>query len=333
MCLNSYRRSLVIWLLFCLSLLPLLAGCAAKSTQTGAAPSSCAPPGIAAPTMTPGTNPSPPSLTQLFNSSAAVDMKCGGSQLHIQTGGLDCGAWVVLNNVRPTYDIGSINEMENYLQEFGGATGSGAFPYTHDIASKIPPIPDTLQVVPGDMGCGDRVDITNTSAQSVEIQSLGATFTKQAVQNTFAYNLIDTCTLQGVSTFCCTQDCGAGGQCDYYAPIDLHAAPVGTHINGSVKSDEADLCPLPLVVKPNQLVEITLGIDSTPTNLIYEGVELTLEVSSGKGTSTILTLPSSFTSTLVFADHQQFSCYGFNGTTFTAEAVWHQGVGNAIGCM
>ena len=210
-------------------------------------------------------------------------------------------------------------------------------PYTTALAAQLPPVPDTLQVVPGagssfpgKLLCSGVLDITNTGNQTIQIPSVGLTLTKGAVENPFAYQLIDGCTLPNQAG--CCHECGSSPGCGFYVNLDLQGDSPGTHLNGEIENAPAENgCPQTMMLRPHQLGEVALFIDSTPPNLIYQEVELTLSVNSGKGSPTILALPPSFTSTLVFADlNSQFTCYGFDGTTFTREPQGEVDGGNCI---
>ena len=98
-------------LLVAISLLILLTGC---GTTSGAATNAA----ISCTTPTPGVQQPTGSSLLAFNAPAAVDVDC----FHIQTQGIDCGSEVVLNGVRPTYDQGTIDQIDHYLAAYVKAT-------------------------------------------------------------------------------------------------------------------------------------------------------------------------------------------------------------------
>lgn len=69
--------------------------------------------------------------------------------------------------------------------------------HTQKLASQLPPVPDTLEWVPGGPYCAGDLEFTDTGTQSVQITSIGLTFDADAVQNYFAYQLIDICSVLG----------------------------------------------------------------------------------------------------------------------------------------
>src|SRR5258705_13810062 len=92
-----------------LALMVLLAACGTSSAGTPRPPTATA---SALPT-TPTATPVPPSSLS-FNSSAAADL----NGLHVQTGGVDCGAWLVLDTPQGTYDAGTLQALRTYASPF-----------------------------------------------------------------------------------------------------------------------------------------------------------------------------------------------------------------------
>lgn len=339
MCLPTCRSSFIIRLLWSLSLLFLLAGCAAQSVQsTASAPISCsAPPVTTPPTPTLGTNSLPTNPSQLFSSSAAADVACGGAQLHIEAGGQNCGAWIALKGHQTTYDQGAIDQIDTYLGPFVTAVFQNKQPYTPELAKQLPPLPDTIQILPGiedtkGSPCLETLDITNTGTQTVQILTIGAKLTQKLLKNTLDYPLVDACSLPVPAPYpvsCpCNPDsgCGSGPGCLYGETLQLMGDVTKADLKAPIVVDydlggEPGNCPPSLMIRPQQLVEVNLVFTSVGNNYIYQGVNLSLTVQSGSGKSITLALPSSFTSTLTFIDDQQLSCYSLKNADFIQEPL------------
>lgn len=279
-------------------------------------------------TDTPTPTPAPISLLVGLNSPASADM----NGMHIQTDGLGCTNQLVLKNPQATYDDTAIQQMQTYLAAFGKTTRykfppppDGIFFYTPELASHLPPLPDTLQWVQGGTGCVGSLDFTPTGNEPIEIDSLGVTYDTDAQPNTFPYQLVDMCSVLGLQPnpgICACDGCGSGVPCVYQAPFTLQAGPAGTAVKVPITTNfDDEQCPLPLMLDPNQPVVqvVHLKPNSSLAQELYR-VRLTVTITTAEGTQT-LTLPASFTSSLAFATASQLSCYKLQGNTFTQEPV------------
>lgn len=250
-----------------------------------------------------------PTLT--FNAPASADL----DDMHIQ-GSLYCPDWLVLKDPHATYDSASIQQMRDYLSALLNHTGDN------------PPLPDALQDVPGGTQCNGKLYFTATGTQSIQISSVGVTYDAGSVNNSFAYQLVDACSVLGQQPSPaggCVKNCfgcGSGG-CVYYANLLLQEGPAGTESKASMSANDPSGCPIPILLDPNGGVqEIDFFANSSLAQEIYR-VKLTLTLSTSKGTKE-LTLPDAFTSTLVFAAASQFSCYQLQENTFTQESTMNE---------
>jgi len=256
--------------------------------------------------------------------------------LHIQTDGLGCPDQLVLKQQQYTYPDVAIQQMQSYLSTFAHATGyklgtdsytDGIFVYTQKIANQLPPVPDTLEWVPGGPYCAGDLEFTNTGTQSVQITSIGLAFDADAISNSFPYQLIDICSVLGLQMYpagnCGCDGCGSASLCTYTATFLLQGGAMGTQVQAPIAANTVlgSSCPLPLTLDPTQPVVqvVHLRMNSALAQELYR-VGLTVTITTANGTQ-VLTLPSAFTSTLAYATAGQLSCYKLTGNTFTQEPV------------
>lgn len=266
-----------------------------------------------------------------FNSAASADL----DNLHIQTNGVDCKAWVVLNGApRATYDAGTIEQMRNYVSSYGdqyydmqglqfGPTGVKTV-FTPQFAATLPPVPSTLQVVPGSSICAGNFAFTNTGTTDIQLAGVQATLTSASENNNFAYRLVDTCTLIGTTQGPCSIG-GAAPPCEYFARVQLSGGSTGTKVDtpitqaGSGGNTSAGTCPTPVIVPAGGTTEVIVTFSSTPRNLLYT-VKLSVDLVVGTTAMTV-DLPDGFNIALAFATDSQFSCYALHDSTFISVPI------------
>lgn len=236
--------------------------------------------------------------------------------LHIQTDGVNCGSWIVLSGQQTTYDIGTIQQTRAYVAAYQKAANG-------DGSSKLPPLPITLQEVPGATadGCAGDFVITNTGTSDIQIVSFSAELAANPLKNAFAYRLVDVCSLLGVRDFACQGSSGGNSPCAYAATVSLTGGAANMRANAPVvvqaaTGGDTTGCPTPITVAPAKAVEIFLSFISKPANLIYK-LKLALTLNTAAGAKTI-NLPSSFDTTLTFDDESLHSCYALQENTFVA---------------
>lgn len=264
-----------------------------------------------------------PRPTFTFNSAASVDMH----GLHIQSGGVDCGARLVLRNRQGAYDSGAIQQLATFARAFEQsyyvqnqeASAGAAQPvqFTPQVESQLPPLPSTSAgLVPGDGGdgCTDLVTITNTSNSTVQIASLGAAVIATPVQNTVTYRLIDVCSLPDALMDVCQLTGSGGPPCGYHVELTLNGG-LGTEVNGPIQAS-APGCPAAITLSPTQAAQVSVGFGSSSQSVDLVRLSLTL---STTGASATINLPPSFNSSLVFASRSQFACYWLQGDKFVEE--------------
>lgn len=245
-----------------------------------------------------------PLLASCSNAQASADITSSQVQLFIEAHGLDCGTSLVFKSIQPVYDQGTIQQISEYVSGGGSAGGE---------------LPSDLQLVAGGATCMDEYDITNAGTQSIQISGMGLRLSKNRVQNTFSYKLLDACTLSPAPKICSCTNCGSGTDCIHVVDIDLSANDDASYKEGTVDTN-GDCVAGPWTVEPGDNLQVDLYVSSTPVNMIYYSVTPTISLGAGSS-QMILPLPSSFTSTLVFAGSNLFSCYGFHGQKLVREPV------------
>jgi hypothetical protein len=192
------------------------------------------------------------------------------------------------------------------------------------------PLPATLRWVGGArMNCNASLQITNTSAQSLQIARAGVKVVGRSVANSFPYALVDLCTIESPSNRFSVH-CGGGslpvGACEYLAKVQVAAltensefsAPVSATVHFPNGTQIA--CP-EYTLQPGHTVSIALEIDrpANQTNVLFRVIpELTL--TDGAGTTQQLAFPE-LGSNLAYADPSQFTCYGLHSANqFTSNA-------------
>ena len=261
------------------------------------------------------------------NPGGTVDV----SGLHIE-GGISCERWVVLAGQAQTLDVGTVQQITQFLKSGTGFEQSG-MAYFGDPSHAAPPPPIAVvsgstdddyaqRYIPGlhfQTGCFGELQITNTGQQTVAVSAIHAAFTSASAANGYAYRLIDYCSLVKCITCQSTPVCGTSVNCQYFASLNLHPGPAGTQLEAPIQSQlpQEGQCPVPLVFHPGDFYPIDILVDSQAPSQIYH-LQLSLTLDTGAGPQT-LTLPSSFNSAIVFAASSQFTCYGLQGTTFVQE--------------
>lgn len=161
------------------------------------------------------------------------------------------------------------------------------------------------------VGCGFSMQITNTSQSIIQIANVGLKLNAAAQQNTYQYRLIDVCTV--VPTNC--RFGGIPGGCSFsVATIQISQGPANRVFSAAPIAANPSCGELTL--NPGEEKGLFVFIASSQ-NLIYSVTpQFVLISSEGQSTVTL----SEMTSTLVFANNSQFTCYGLQGDTFVAES-------------
>jgi hypothetical protein len=263
--------------------------------------------------------------------------------LHIQLFGLDqaeqpylavgisCTPSLVLRDPAATYSASDLQAIHTYLNSVG--QDNAGFPIPDSNA------PPTLRWVSGNRPAHDggqrclaSLQVTNAGTQPVQITQAGVVLASSPTSNSYQYALLDACTIS--PTF---GDCTGGpaqtGECAYMATVQLAAGSSSTSYSAPITTNSQNdpKCPLPLLLQPGQTATIVVGLvaPASRDNLIFR---VTPELMVYDTTSRTLVLPT-LTSTLVYADAGQFSCYGLQGQTFTRETGDITGIASGRFCI
>lgn len=268
-------------------------------------------PQTSTPDLTSTSPANPPGLE--LNSPAATDI----SGLHIQTDGVICHPYLVLKEDRATYTNEEVQQMHDYLTNIWPGVAEAANTTRLYTPPQTPAPPDTLQWIPGGSQCGGIFHFTNTLQESVQIDRMGLKLTTSPQQNTYAYRLIDPCTILD------PEACALGSTppCAFSVNVQLAGGTVGTAVDAPVEGEQVfnSVCPVPLTLAPGQTVAVRLNVQSSQVDLLYRA-NVTLTLTTARGTNVIV-LPPTFQSVLAFASDSQFSCYGLQGNTFVQEPL------------
>jgi hypothetical protein len=187
------------------------------------------------------------------------------------------------------------------------------------LSSDLPPLPAALQVAAGagvagasgevEEGCAGDLTITNTSATALQITQFGVIYSANSVENTYSFRLLDACDLLKLS------DCGGlgGSGCPLASSMTLSAGPAGKMV-----TEPVGMCPpsgIGSTLAPAETAVLKIGFNSPA--LSYR-VHLVLGITTAAAGATLVTLPASFDSTLVFVapDSPNMTCYRLQGNTF-----------------
>ncbi len=307
----------------------------ASSPSTGPLPNSTANKPIktasAVPSVSPTAMPSV-SLTTLNLNAPKITEDAGS--LHVQSDfGFQCphgGLYtvpmdqLVLASDRTTYSQDEITQMGAYVSNNYSAgkslSGETAPPPTLRwvLGGSMEPIPGTYNN--GQFACGAELDLTNTGSTPIQIPQVGVRLEERPQPNAYTYRLIDVCTIKPKEPYGCLPQQGGQSTCSMYtASIQLglgekndvfSAMPTGTDFNGGNCG--------PLTIAPATPVRLFFKFSlaaNIPRNLLYSITPLLTVNTEGEQTVAL----SHLVSTLAFANANQFSCYGLQGTTFVLE--------------
>ena len=251
----------------------------------------------------------------------------------IHTDGIQCGAFLSLNEPRAAYDKKSIEAIADYANTavslqgaartnvdvvsgyLGVAHGTSRGGQAYRSVLLSPPtadVPSTLSWAPGGESCFGQLEVTNVTENAMVISSIGATLTRDSAPNTINYQLIDTCTLPGQI---CTPPGGAQPGCLYVARVQLSGGRHGDHTDARVAPFKADdQCPTLLTLNAHQAQEINVVATSKPQHLVYD-VNLTVTVNGVKHD-----LPTALTQSLTFIDDtSKVSCFAYQAGQFVIQ--------------
>jgi len=278
-------------------------------------------------TRTPTATPDP-SLAVAPNPPGGADVPIGTDAhgLHVQVdgfigngawdeSGFFCGDWDVLAAASPsatTYTSADIAAIQTYFN-------TAPLGPNHDpLPSASTPLPSALRLVSAARSddpqhlaaCAATYAVTNNSSRPVTVNEVGVALNATPIVNRYQYALLDACTINFQRY--CEGFGGSIGGCQFFVYISMATAPFSRPVTSLAGCPSATITPGQTI---NIFVEITPP--ATADNLLYKvSPQLTITDTSTH-TVILTTLPN----TLVYADRNQFSCYGLQGTHFVSEGL------------
>jgi hypothetical protein len=241
-----------------------------------------------------------------------------------QQTGIRCPRWYVLPPGRTAFDDGDLKQMAAVLETTAHSdpgTAPAAVP-----ASPLLLVPGALINVHSDPDstapyaqyplCRMWMQITNTSQSVIQIPQVGFRLTQAPARNISGYPLVDSCSVQGVATYCGVQKGGGAAACDFYsAEVNLGGGGPDAAFFGTPRATAADGSPCPqITLQPNESVEIRL--DPLSVDAFVYPVTPLVVVATRTGSMTV-PLPQ-YAGSISFAAASQFSCLRLQGHSFVA---------------
>lgn len=283
------------------------------------------------PTMAPTTIP--PISSPIFNLNAANITEDAGD-LRIQSDfGFQCPYspysvpmdQLVLISGHTTYSEDEIAQMGAYIGDNFAAwrflsEGTNPPPTLRWVlGGSMDSIPGTYPIKNGYYSCGTELNLTNTGDTPIQVLQAGVQLEERPQPNTYQYRLIDACTVipkSQVDLNGCTPSQGGNPGCGVYtASIQLGLGEQNDIFSAIPSAGDCG----PLTIAPAAQTYLIFDFSfalNTPKNLIYS-IKPILTLSTAQGEQTFAL--SRLVSTLAFANVNQFSCYGLQGTTFVLE--------------
>jgi hypothetical protein len=231
---------------------------------------------------------------------------------------------LVLASDRTTYSQDEIAQMGTYVGNnftAGNFLSQGTKPpptLRWALGGSIDPVPGTNQdrsFYP----CGADLILTNTGSTPIQIPKVSVQLEGRPQENLYSYHLIDACTVipkSQIALHGCTTAFGGYSGCSLYiASIQLGLGEKNSVFSAVPSSPGCDT----LTIAPAAQVRLDFGFSlasNIPGNLVYSIAPiLTVYTAQGKQTLPLTQMRG----TLAFANINQFSCYGLQGTTFVLE--------------
>lgn len=223
-----------------------------------------------------------------LGTSVAFDL---GGCIHIQSeSGFTCDAGaftppglLVLPTVRPTYDQGTIQSVQNYLSGLYKNPGdgmTGTLPHHRDTVP-YPPFsadPQAFQLLPVG-GCDEFLQISNISSTLLQITLASVILTADSQVNTQHYNLVEGCSLLSLAPGCEGSLGGGGGI--YTVSFDLQPGKENQVIPAAATGNQLTNS---FVLQAGEVAEVILSYDSlAPINFSFSLVPSLLVGQHGEG--------------------------------------------------
>lgn len=212
---------------------------------------------------------------------------------------------LVLETDKLTYDTGTVQVMQNYLQLLE----------EHDLILGMPdawtpPVPPKgLRWLPGGTSCSGGYTIVNKTSSTIQVSRAGFELTAPSEINTNHYHHVSYCVN-------CSQS-GGKPPCEILASVSLDVGGNGARFDSPLASTDPTQCPMPLTIEPGGSREINITItDAHTRDRIYTG-EPTLTITTNTG-SHVIPLTGLATK-LYFTYTNQLPCYQLQGDTFVQD--------------
>jgi len=285
-----------------------------------------------------------------FTSPEAIGLKVFSKPWNF---GIRCPLWadrhsmVVPASGDRTYKPDEVSRLSDYanarIHFKPGATEPPPLP--EDLLREVngTPTSATAPLKPGTTGwgfgptCAFELELTNLGSAAIQVTSVGVRLTGQPEANQGAYQLIDMCTLAGISHYCGPELGGGPTPCGFFvADIELRDGNEGTlsQLPPQAIIGTTSDC-LAMVINPAQTVDLRVDLWSGQ-NLIFP-VEPVLTVATPAGEK-MVTVPDQ-AGRAAFANATQFTCMKLQANTFVpayqglAALDLHQQAPNGNWCL
>jgi len=213
--------------------------------------------------------------------------------------------------VRSEYDNGELQQITAWAQSYYNRGSNNNLPTSS--------LPKTLQWSQGGLvavsgwpiasetGCYGLIRLVNTGQSPIQIQSLDVRLATIPQPNKIQYYLVDICSLLKIGD--CTPGRAGPGPLTYHAQLSPGNTGKIFLLQGNPTQG---LDRTQIILYPEDVIDIEIFFDSSPTNLIYSIVPDIVYSTTGEHQATL----SLSESTLYFADPSHFSCYALRGDIF-----------------
>lgn len=245
-----------------------------------------------------------------------TDRSTTAGGLFIKLSGFICTEGPFLQNLtiasdRPTYDAGSAQMIQNYLQLLANNSDVRPSGFYESLTTWLPPSPPAaLKWVPGGTKCKGDFWLTNKTHQTINVERFGMQLTAEPVINDYQYRRIP------ITSQCPT--CGAGGSCDYEVTVALNGGNSNSKFDESLTSSDTSQCRLPMSIPSvdenvHSMELLVTFQDAQLRDILYKGAPfLTIE-----GQKPIVL--TDLTSNLSFVHSDALPCYQFQNNTFVPD--------------
>jgi hypothetical protein len=322
---------LIVRALALIPLLMMLAGCGASSSNTTGGPSSSAS-SNESPTVAASVTPTGSQNGSPLSPNATVMMKVDGLSIQSTTNrGIGCPPdfysdtpnTLVLTEDRLDYDVATVRQMQDYINSLprGPLYLNEGRPYStppdslHEVLGSLIGNINGWNLQNRDFGCAGALTITNTGESVIQLTQVTTQLTAVPQKNNMHYRVINVC-MPNTSHWGGAPACPSrpqGRATLYQADFNLKMGATNTEFQGQLHEYLGSPTTGQtggVTLQPQDSLSLILNLRSSE-NLIYDVVpKLIVDIA---GEQRQIVLP---TSTLAFANSNQFSCYELQGTRF-----------------